>query len=81
MQSLSSYYGVADKLLAEVVIAEDALIDKTRKLRKDHAQRLDLCLGTPQAGILFLDIISNLVFIADHIISLAEVVTRDFLTV
>ncbi len=45
---------------------------------KGHIERLNQKICIPQAGVIFLDLISNLERVADHATNLAEVVTGDF---
>ncbi|MDO4772050.1 MAG: Na/Pi cotransporter family protein [Bacillota bacterium] len=56
-----------DKYLAKKVIKREYKVDEfERSMRKQHIQRLQEGLCQPEAGIIFLDIISNLERIADH---------------
>lgn len=64
-----------DKELARHVIKNEEQIDKMeRKLRKQHILRLNEGLCTGQAGIVYVDIISNLERIGDHAVNIAEAV-------
>ncbi|RQD71214.1 MAG: Na/Pi cotransporter family protein [Tindallia sp. MSAO_Bac2] len=68
-----------DTSLAREVIAKDHDVDSMeRSLRKGHIERLNQKICIPQAGVIFLDLISNLERVADHATNLAEVVTGDF---
>ncbi|HKM17600.1 MAG: Na/Pi cotransporter family protein [Firmicutes bacterium] len=61
---------------AESLILEDDEIDNLEKLyRKTHIRRLNEGKCHPEAGVLFLDVISTLERIADHGNNLAEAVT------
>ncbi len=61
---------------AESLILEDDEIDELEKLyRETHIQRLNEGKCHPEAGVLFLDVISTLERIADHGNNLAEAVT------
>ncbi|MGM7635575.1 Na/Pi cotransporter family protein [Bacillus sp. Hm123] len=61
--------------LAREVAANEDLIDKMeRKLRKQHILRLTEGACTAQAGIVFVDIISNLERMGDHAVNVAEAV-------
>ncbi|MBM7650032.1 phosphate:Na+ symporter [Bacillus ectoiniformans] len=61
--------------LAREVAEKEDLIDKMeRKLRKQHILRLNEGLCTGQAGIVFVDIISNLERMGDHAVNIAEAV-------
>ncbi len=55
------------------VISNDDIIDEMYKnLRKNHIDRLNNFVCEPNAGIVFLDIISNLERIGDHSTNIAE---------
>ena len=61
--------------LAREVAEKEDLIDKMeRKLRKQHIIRLNQGLCSGQAGIVFVDIISNLERMGDHAVNIAEAV-------
>lgn len=64
-----------DMDLAREVAEQEDLIDKMeRKLRKQHILRLNEGKCTGQAGIVFVDIISNLERMGDHAVNIAEAV-------
>jgi phosphate:Na+ symporter len=64
-----------DKDMAKQVIQKEILIDKMeRQLRKQHIFRLSSGLCTPQAGMVYIDIISNLERIGDHAVNIANAV-------
>lgn len=55
------------------IIANDDIIDEMyKKLRKNHIERLNDFVCEPNAGIIFLDIISNLERMGDHSTNIAE---------
>ena len=61
---------------AQSLILEDDEIDNLEKLyRETHIKRLNEGKCHPEAGVLFLDVISTLERIADHANNLAEAVT------
>ncbi|MCP3765045.1 Na/Pi cotransporter family protein [Domibacillus sp. A3M-37] len=61
--------------LAREVTEQEELIDKMeRKLRKQHILRMNEGECTGQAGIVFVDIISNLERMGDHAVNIAEAV-------
>nr|WP_272508262.1 Na/Pi cotransporter family protein [Paenisporosarcina quisquiliarum] len=61
--------------LAREVAQQEDLIDKMeRKFRKKHILRLNEGICSPQAGIVFVDIVSNLERIGDHAVNIAEAV-------
>lgn len=57
-----------------VVQKEEAIDNMERQLRKQHIIRLNEGLCSPQAGIVYVDIISNLERIGDHAVNIAEAV-------
>ncbi len=62
-----------DKELAHKVVEHERTLDKMeRQLRKQHILRLNKSVCTPQAGLLFVDILSNLERIGDHAKNIAE---------
>ncbi len=64
-----------DKELAREVAEQEDLIDKMeRKYRKRHILRLNEGTCSAQAGIVFVDVISNLERIGDHAVNIAEAV-------
>ncbi|MDX8364218.1 Na/Pi cotransporter family protein [Cytobacillus sp. IB215665] len=64
-----------DKDLAREVVKKEDKIDKMeRTLRKKHILRLNEGKCTGQAGIVFVDIVSNLERIGDHAVNIAEAV-------
>lgn len=61
--------------LARTVAKQEELIDKMeRKCRKSHIIRLNEGGCSAQAGIVFVDIVSNLERIGDHAVNIAEAV-------
>ncbi|WP_413380223.1 Na/Pi cotransporter family protein [Alkalihalobacillus sp. 1P02AB] len=64
-----------DKTLAEDVLIKEDEIDKMeRNLRKKHIKRLNEGTCTGSAGIVFVDIVSNLERIGDHSVNIAQAV-------
>lgn len=67
-----------DKVSAELVVKKEEMIDKMEKrLRKQHILRLNEGLCSAQAGIVYVDIISNLERIGDHAVNIAGAVLGD----
>lgn len=61
--------------LARAVAQNEDLIDKMeRKFRKNHILRLNERRCTPQAGMVFVDIVSNLERIGDHAVNISEAI-------
>jgi phosphate:Na+ symporter len=66
-----------DKQLAETVFEKEKLIDQMeRTLRNAHIKRMNERVCTGDAGILFVDIASNLERIGDHAASIAQKVQK-----
>ena len=64
-----------DKDLGKQVIEKEILIDKMeRQLRKQHILRLSSGVCSPQAGMVYIDIISNLERIGDHAVNIVNTV-------
>ncbi len=62
-----------DKEAAHKVVEHERTLDKMeRKLRKQHVLRLNNGSCTPQAGLVFVDILSNLERVGDHSKNIAE---------
>ncbi len=86
---LSKMFGLIDKIfydamtalrdhdvkLAKKVLAEEEEVDTWQeKLRTGHMERLNTGKCSPEAGIIYFEIVSNLERIADHSNNIAEVV-------
>lgn len=64
-----------DMDLARTVAEQEDLIDKMeRQFRKNHILRLTEGTCTVQAGMIFVDIVSNLERIGDHAVNIAETI-------
>jgi phosphate:Na+ symporter len=64
-----------DMDLARTVTQKEDLIDKMeRKFRKNHILRLNERSCSAQAGMVFVDIVSNLERIGDHAVNIAEAI-------
>ena len=62
-----------DKEAAYKVVEHEQTLDKMeRKLRKQHVLRLNSGTCTPQAGLVFVDVLSNLERVGDHSKNIAE---------
>ena len=67
-----------DKDLAAEVVAEDDEIDEQEKmLRNKHIERINTKLCHPSAGVIYLDLLSNLERVADHAKNIAELVLEE----
>ncbi len=68
-----------DVSLARTVITQDDIVDDMEKeLRKRHIERVNRRECVTAAGVIYLDILSNMERIADHATNLAQVVTEEF---
>ncbi len=68
-----------DEELARMVIEQDDIVDDMEKvLRKRHIDRVNRKECVAGAGAIYLDILSNMERIADHVTNLAQVVTEEF---
>lgn len=66
---------------ARALIDEDDIIDEMeRRYRQTHIQRLNEGSCSPEIGVLFLDLISNLERVADHATNVAEAVAGTLTT-
>lgn len=76
-QALECYENT-DKQLANSVLKKEDQIDSMEKLyRKNHIVRLNEGICTGLAGIVFVDIISNLERIGDHAVNIAQAVIEN----
>ncbi|WP_088006344.1 Na/Pi cotransporter family protein [Indiicoccus explosivorum] len=73
-KALDSLNTTSHDIAREVAEQEDLIDRMERKFRKKHIQRLNEGQCTGQAGIVFVDIISNLERIGDHAVNIAEAV-------
>ncbi len=70
-----------DQNLADRVISEDDEIDEVeKKLRLSHIRRINRKSCHPSAGVIYLDVLSNLERIADHANNLAEGILEEIMT-
>ena len=68
-----------DAYLARKIIQRDDIVDDMEKsLRQSHIKRINEKKCNPHAGVIFLDVISNLERVADHATNIAEAVAGEF---
>ena len=60
-----------DEHLRDILSLEDAIDEKERELQQKHVERLTRNECTPEAGMLFSDIVSGLERVADHATNIA----------
>ena len=60
-----------DELAEDVRQLEDAIDEKEREIQKSHIQRMTKNLRTPEASMIFSDIVSGLERVADHATNIA----------
>ncbi|AQQ52993.1 Na/Pi cotransporter family protein [Planococcus lenghuensis] len=73
-KALESLNTTSHELAREVAEQEDLIDKMERKFRKKHIKRLNEGQCTGQAGIVFVDIVSNLERVGDHAVNIAEAV-------
>lgn len=73
MLMISQRLGEPGGLLDQEISQREALVDSlARRLRNNHIARLEAGLCEIQSGLVFLDMVSNLERIADHLQNIAE---------
>ena len=60
-----------EEYLEDIMHLEDAVDEKERELQKEHVGRLTRNECSPEAGMLFSDIVSGLERVADHATNIA----------
>ncbi|MBT2571601.1 Na/Pi cotransporter family protein [Planococcus sp. ISL-110] len=73
-KALNALNTTSHELAREVAEQEDLIDKMERKFRKKHILRLNDGLCTAQAGIVFVDIVSNLERVGDHSVNIAEAI-------
>ena len=73
-KALNALNTTSHELAREVAEQEDLIDKMERKFRKKHILRLNEGACTAQAGIVFVDIVSNLERIGDHSVNIAEAI-------
>ena len=63
--------------MQEIVTLEDQVDEKERELQKKHVERLTKGECSPEAGMIFSDIVSGLERVADHATNIAFAVTTE----
>ena len=63
--------------LQEVLMLEDKVDEKERELQRAHVERLTRGECTPQAGMIFSDIVSGLERVSDHATNIAFAITAE----
>ena len=69
--SLEMFSTGTEDHLEDIMRLEDAVDEKERELQKDHVGRLTRNECSPEAGMLFSDIVSGLERVADHATNIA----------
>ena len=63
-----------EELATEALEVEQQINKMERELRRNHMNRLNMGLCNPASGVMFLDVISNLERIGDHVAHMANIV-------
>ena len=63
--------------MQEIVTLEDQVDEKERELQKKHVERLTKAECSPEAGMIFSDIVSGLERVADHATNIAFAITTE----
>jgi len=66
-----------EELAMEVLEVEQQINQMERDLRRNHMNRLNMGLCNPASGVMFLDVISNLERIGDHVAHMANIVVGE----
>lgn len=64
--SISTLHNISDEHVQDIIRLEDAVDEKERELQQAHVDRLTRNECTPEAGMLYSDIVSGLERVADH---------------
>jgi len=64
--SIDTLHNVSDEHIEDIMHLEDAVDEKERELQQAHVDRLTRNECTPEAGMLYSDIVSGLERVADH---------------
>ena len=65
------YSSGSEEHLEDILHLEDAVDEKERELQRAHVERLTRNECSPEAGMLFSDIVSGLERVADHATNIA----------
>ena len=63
--------------MQEIITLEDQVVEKERELQKKHVERLTKGECSPEAGMIFSDIVSGLERVADHATNIAFAITTE----
>ena len=75
--SIEMFSHNSEEHLQDILNLEDAIDEKERELQKSHVERLTRNECTPEAGMLFSDIVSGLERVADHATNIAFSILDD----
>ncbi len=64
--SINTLHNISDEHVEDILRLEDAVDEKERELQQAHVDRLTRSECTPEAGMLYSDIVSGLERVADH---------------
>lgn len=77
-EAISALTGESVREAREVIQRDNVVDERERILRKNHIDRVNRRECLPQAGVVYLDILSNLERVADHAVNLAQMITGEF---
>lgn len=75
--SVQSFSNGVDTYLDKITSLEDLIDEKERELQHSHVDRLTKNECTPEAGMIFSDVVSGLERVADHATNIAYSVNKD----
>ena len=71
------YLVLDEKHIQDIIKLEDKVDNKERELQKAHVERLTRGECTPEAGMIFSDIVSGLERVADHATNIAFAIAEE----
>jgi len=75
--ALSAFENNDPELASRVILKDDEVDAQEKKLRNEHIERINTKKCYPSAGVIYLDLLSNLERVADHAKNIAELVLEE----